>query len=71
MESTLSDDVLRKSRKKLHQHFVLPMNRPYFRRANRYLYKEEQISKFLVNPHIGIKSQGNALLFYVLVNILI
>lgn len=47
------------------------MNRPYFRRANRYLYKEEQISKFLVNPHVGIKSQGNPHCYAFEINLII
>lgn len=51
------DDLHRRHRKKLHQHFGLPLNRPYFRRANKYLFKDEQTSKYLINPHVGIKSQ--------------
>lgn len=52
------DDQQRKQRKKLHQHFGLPLNRPYFRRANKFLHKDELNCKYLVNPHTGIKSQG-------------
>lgn len=59
---TIIDEYLVKRRKKLHQQFALPLTRPYFKRTNRYLFDDEQpANKYLVNPHIGIKSQGNSI----------
>lgn len=47
-------------RKKFHTHFGLSTKRPYFKRLNRYYFKDdEKTDVYLINPHIGIKSLGN------------
>lgn len=39
-------------RKLLHEHFMLPMYRPYFKRTNAYLFKEEfDPNSPIMNPH--------------------
>uniref|UniRef100_A0A182Q957 Probable Ufm1-specific protease 2 n=1 Tax=Anopheles farauti TaxID=69004 RepID=A0A182Q957_9DIPT len=43
-----SDPFLTRKRAKLHKQFLLPPNRPYFRKGNAYPF---QASKQLVNPH--------------------
>lgn len=53
---TDDDQYLTSKRKSLHQHFGLPVTRPYFRRGNAYLFKNSK-SKLLINPHIGVKGQ--------------
>lgn len=58
--SNLKDDdpSLLARRKKLHHHFGLPIARPFFRRGNSFVFKNELINKPLVNTHVGLKSQG-------------
>ncbi|XP_063710149.1 probable Ufm1-specific protease 2 [Culicoides brevitarsis] len=48
------DPYLTSKRKSLHQHFGLPVTRPYFRRGNAYRFKNSK-SRLLVNPHVGVK----------------
>lgn len=54
---TDDDTYLTSKRKSLHQHFGLPITRPYFRRGNAYQFKSSAKTKLLVNPHIGVKGQ--------------
>lgn len=53
---TEEDQYLTSKRKSLHQHFGLPITRPYFRRGNAYLFRNSK-SKLLINPHVGVKGQ--------------
>lgn len=46
-------DYLREKRKELHGQFGLPLNRPYFRRANQ---QQAPPKKLLLNPHVGLKA---------------
>lgn len=53
------EEQAKRYRKRLHHHFGLAVQRPQFRKANRYVFKDEPVTnKYLVNPHEGIKSQG-------------
>ncbi|XP_040573632.1 ufm1-specific protease 2 [Lepeophtheirus salmonis] len=46
-------------RKKLHEDFLLPLDRPLFRRCNRYVVDTDSPkSGPLINPHLSIKSPG-------------
>ena len=44
-------------RRHLHNIFLLPMNRPYFRRMNKFLFEGEKLSKNgpLMNVHVGLE----------------
>lgn len=50
------DEFLSEKRKTLHTQFGLQKNRPYFRKANQYRFRESG-SKLLFNPHFGVKRQ--------------
>lgn len=53
------EEQAKRYRKRLHHHFGLATQRPQFRKANRYVFKDEPLpNKYLVNPHEAIKSQG-------------
>lgn len=57
-ESSDADPILQKHRRKLHSQFDLKLNRPQFRRANRYAFKDDDAivnCKYLINPHVGLK----------------
>lgn len=59
--NNLKDDDLymQQKRKKLHHHFGLPITRPYFRRSNQHIFKDElSIDEPLINPHVGLKPSG-------------
>ena len=46
-------------RMKLHRKFLMPPNRPYFRRVNRYFFEADQpTSGPLINVHEGLASSG-------------
>ncbi|XP_055855942.1 probable Ufm1-specific protease 2 [Episyrphus balteatus] len=50
---------MQQQRKKLHYHFGLPISRPYFRRANCHLFRDELDPKEpLLNTHIGLRPSG-------------
>ena len=47
-------------RRNLHRAFLLPENRPYFRRVNRYTFEEDvPTSGPLLNVHMGVKPSSN------------
>ncbi|XP_055531670.1 probable Ufm1-specific protease 2 [Wyeomyia smithii] len=50
------DQYLMEKRTSLHQQFGLRKNRPYFRKANAFRFRETN-SKLLFNPHVGVKRQ--------------
>lgn len=50
------NSLISTKRQSLHSHFGLPNNRPYFRRGNRYIFKDGK-SKLLINPHVTVKGQ--------------
>lgn len=52
------DPYFQQKRKKLHHHFGLPTTRPYFRKANRFVFKNELVDAPLINTHIGLKPTG-------------
>ncbi|CAD7005619.1 unnamed protein product [Ceratitis capitata] len=57
----VSDDEssVQDKRKKLHRHFGLTVIRPYFRRANRCLFRNELDTNIpLVNTHVGLRPSG-------------
>lgn len=59
--TTTSDDEehAKRYRKRLHHHFGLSAQRPQFRKANRFVFRDEPAtSGCLVNPHLAIKNQG-------------
>lgn len=59
-------DYARKYRKRLHHNLGLSVLRPLFRKGNRYVFRGEQPpNKYLVNPHLGIKSQSSKLNLFV------
>ena len=42
-------------RKALHMKLMLPLDRPYFRSANRFHFsKDSKTSYQLINPHVGL-----------------
>ncbi|XP_058049141.1 ufm1-specific protease 2 isoform X2 [Ahaetulla prasina] len=51
----ISDDQLETYRKELHGQFNLPLDRPYFRRANAYHFPDESFKDgYLRNPHLHL-----------------
>lgn len=47
-------------RELLHHQLILPLNQPLFRRANKFIFKEDiQGTNPLINPHDGLHSTGN------------
>ncbi|XP_053685272.1 probable Ufm1-specific protease 2 [Sabethes cyaneus] len=50
------DQYLIEKRTSLHEQFGLRKNRPYFRKANAFRFREGG-SKLLFNPHVGVKRQ--------------
>ncbi|XP_036326954.1 probable Ufm1-specific protease 2 [Rhagoletis pomonella] len=57
----VSDDEasVQEKRKKLHRHFGLPAIRPYFRRANRCIFRNDLTGVIpLVNTHVGLRPSG-------------
>ncbi|ESO92372.1 hypothetical protein LOTGIDRAFT_190780 [Lottia gigantea] len=54
----IADDNLESSRKKLHEVFCLPSNRPLLKRNNKYIFGGEEIpGGYLLNPHTQINIQ--------------
>lgn len=43
----------------LHKQLLLPMNKPVFRRGNRYTFKGDNNSNKLINPHQAVKPTTN------------
>lgn len=57
--------ILGFERENLHKQFSLPLNRPVFRRSNRYIFKDEmQTDITLINPHEGINPTQNGKQFF-------
>lgn len=57
----LSDDnsIMQNKRKRLHRHFGLTVTRPYFRRSNACLFRNEiTLDAPLLNTHVGLKPSG-------------
>ncbi|KAF5302328.1 hypothetical protein FQA39_LY10367 [Lamprigera yunnana] len=61
-----TDESLETARRILHKEFLLPLNLPLFRRANRFIFSEDtRSSGLLLNPHIGLhppKTEGEVAL---------
>lgn len=54
-----NDLAMQQKRKKLHHHFGLPITKPFFRRANQYIFKTDmKVESPLLNTHIGLKPSG-------------
>ncbi|XP_033632362.1 ufm1-specific protease 2-like [Asterias rubens] len=55
----LPDDKLETKRRELHSQFLLPLDRPIFRRANAYSYPGSgKDGGYLINTHIGLAPSG-------------
>ncbi|XP_058840260.1 probable Ufm1-specific protease 2 [Topomyia yanbarensis] len=50
------DEFLLEKRRSLHEQFGLRTNRPFFRKANGFRFRQDG-SKLLFNPHVGVKRQ--------------
>ncbi|XP_063913342.1 ufm1-specific protease 2 [Zophobas morio] len=54
------EESLLQQRKKLHQELSLSQEKPIFRRANRFTFKNKlQVGEPLINPHLGLKPSDN------------
>lgn len=50
---------MQNKRKRLHRHFGVPVTRPYFRRSNVCIFRNEIFGDDpLLNTHLGLKSSG-------------
>ncbi|XP_053112822.1 ufm1-specific protease 2 isoform X4 [Hemicordylus capensis] len=55
----ISDNQLETFRQELHSRFNLPLDRPYFRRANAYHFPDEPFKDgYLRNPHVHLSPPG-------------
>lgn len=62
-----TDGPALRHRQRLHENFGLPVQRPYFRKANRHRFADEPRSgdestaaaAYLVSPHLGIRAGGD------------
>ncbi|XP_022098880.1 ufm1-specific protease 2-like [Acanthaster planci] len=54
----LADDKLGSTRQHLHNQFLLPLDRPRFRRANAYSYPDAKKEGYLLNTHLGLPLSG-------------
>lgn len=60
LEGLSDDDThMQEKRKRLHRHFGLPVTRPYFRRSNRCIFRDELPANApLLNTHVGVRCSG-------------
>ncbi|XP_071846346.1 ufm1-specific protease 2-like [Apostichopus japonicus] len=54
----VSEDELEFVRKDLHTRYLLPTDRPYFRRLNKFVFPQDRREPYLTNTHEGLPPSG-------------